>query len=236
MVLSTTFWKFCLSRSSRFWPRRRRLRLRNLPPQTTLRFFPRHEFWCLCAWMAPGFCRLLTKRERTSQHGSFRQNWRRVPRMSLLFCSLFSLVGPNHFCSSSCAATYSNAHKTKGTRRSKLEVWLEAQLPLKYPDLVFHFNRKDAIDGELDIYIPSINLAFELNGIFHYEPIYGKDKLNQIRNNDTRKFQACIEKGIELCIIDTSKQTYFKEQTARKYLDIVTNIIDIKIGWCPISL
>ena len=137
---------------------------------------------------------------------------------------------PNHFCSSSCAATYSNAHKTKGTRRSKLEVWLEAQLPLKYPDLVFHFNRKDAIDGELDIYIPSINLAFELNGIFHYEPIYGKDKLNQIRNNDTRKFQACIEKGIELCIIDTSKQNYFKEQTARKYLDIVTNIIDIKIG------
>ena len=137
---------------------------------------------------------------------------------------------PNHFCSSSCAATYNNAHKTKGNIRSKLEVWLEAQLPLKYPNLVLHFNRKDAINSELDIYIPSMNLAFELNGIFHYEPIFGKDKLSKIQNNDNRKFQACIEKGIELCIIDTSKQAYFKEQTARKYRDIVTNIIDIKIG------
>lgn len=142
---------------------------------------------------------------------------------------------PNHFCSQSCAATYNNAHKTKGNRRSKLEVWLEAQLPLKYPNLVFHFNRKDAINSELDIYIPSMNLAFELNGIFHYEPIFGKDKLSKIQNNDNRKFQACIEKGIELCIIDTSKQAYFKEQTAKKYLDIVTNIIDIKIGLSELS-
>src|ERR1700676_1173553 len=31
----------------------------------------------------------------------------------------------NSFCSRSCSAKYGNAHKTKGTRRSKLEVWLE---------------------------------------------------------------------------------------------------------------
>lgn len=31
----------------------------------------------------------------------------------------------NHFCSKSCAATYNNTHKTKGTRRSKLEIYLE---------------------------------------------------------------------------------------------------------------
>jgi hypothetical protein len=28
----------------------------------------------------------------------------------------------NNFCSSSCAATYNNKHKTTGTRRSKLEI------------------------------------------------------------------------------------------------------------------
>jgi len=44
-----------------------------------------------------------------------------------------------------------------------------------YPDLVIHFNKKDAINSELDIYIPSLKLAFELNGIFHYEPIFGKE-------------------------------------------------------------
>jgi hypothetical protein len=136
---------------------------------------------------------------------------------------------PNSFCSSSCAATYNNTHKTHGCRRSKLEIYFEQVLPTKYPDLEFHFNRKDAINSELDIYIPKIKLAFELNGIFHYEPIYGAGKLNQTQNNDRRKFQACLEQGIELCIIDTSSLNYFKPDKAQKYLDIIVNIINSKL-------
>ena len=81
----------------------------------------------------------------------------------------------------------------------------------------------------MDIYIPSLNLAFELNGIFHYEPIYGKDKLDQITNNDNRKFQACLERKIELVIIDSSSLNYFKPGKAKKYLDIIINIINLKI-------
>lgn len=133
-----------------------------------------------------------------------------------------------HFCSSSCSAIYNNTHKTKGYRRSKLEVWLEAELIRLYPNLEFHFNRKDTINSELDIYIPSLKLAFELNGIFHYEPIYGKEKLDQIKNNDTRKFQACLEHGVELCIINTSQFKTFKPKASQKYLDIISCIIDNK--------
>ena len=136
----------------------------------------------------------------------------------------------NHFCGSSCACTYNNTHKTHGYRRSKLEVWLEQKLPKRYPSLEFHLNSKDSINSELDIYIPSLKLAFELNGIFHYEPIYSKKKLKQTQNNDERKFQACIEKGIELCIVDTSKQKYFKEQTATEFLSIIAKIIVKKTG------
>lgn len=136
---------------------------------------------------------------------------------------------PNSFCSRSCAATFNNTHKTHGCRKSKLEKHLESLLPSLYPNLEFHFNRKDAINSELDIYIPSLELAFELNGIFHYEPIYGSDKLNQIKNNDSRKYQACLEKNIELCIIDTSGLKYFKPEKCQKYLDIITNIINTKI-------
>ena len=132
----------------------------------------------------------------------------------------------NYFCSQSCAGTYNNTHKTKGNRRSKLEKYLELQLIKLYPNLEIHFNRKDAINSELDIYIPSLKLAFELNGIFHYEPIYGNDKLQQIQNNDNRKFQACIEQGIELCIIDASSFTYFKSNKAQKYLNIIKKIIN----------
>lgn len=82
----------------------------------------------------------------------------------------------NNFCSSSCAATYNNTHKTTGTRRSKLEVWLETKLPEIYLNQEFHFNGKDTINSELDIYLPKLSLAFELNGIYHYEPIHGPKK------------------------------------------------------------
>ena len=136
---------------------------------------------------------------------------------------------PNSFCSSTCSGTYNSAHKKFGTRRSKLEKWLEEKLIVSYPSLEFRFNRKDTIYAELDIYIPTLNLAFELNGIFHYEPIFGDKKLQSTQTNDKRKFQACLEHNIELCIIDVSKEKYFKEHISKKYLDIITNIIESKL-------
>ena len=136
----------------------------------------------------------------------------------------------NHFCSKSCAAKWNNAHKKHGTRRAKIEVWLEEQLPIIFPGLEFQFNRKDAINSELDIYIPRLKLAFELNGLFHYEPIFGPEKLASIQNNDQRKFQACVEAGIELCIVDASSMTYFKPKKAQKYLDIISSVISKAIG------
>jgi len=132
---------------------------------------------------------------------------------------------PNHFCSQSCAATYNNKHKTHGNRRSKLEKWLEEQLTILYPKLEIHYNQKSVIESELDIYIPLLNIAFELNGIFHYEPIYGVNKLEQIQKNDHSKSKACHNAKIDLCIIDTSVQKYVKPSTSQKYLNIIINII-----------
>ncbi len=135
----------------------------------------------------------------------------------------------NIFCSKSCAATFNNKNKTHGTRRSKLESWLENELIKLYPNLEIHFNQKDAIGSELDIYIPSLNIAFELNGIFHYEPIFGVDKLEQIQENDQSKTKACIDAKIDLCIIDTSQQKYVKPKTSQKYLDIIINIVNERL-------
>lgn len=132
----------------------------------------------------------------------------------------------NHFCSHSCSTIYFNNHKTTGSCRSKLEAWLESQLISLYPSLGIHFNDKKTINSELDIYIPSLNLAFEINGILHYEPIYGVNKLNQTQNNDISKSKACHDAKIDLCIIDTSQQKYVKPSTSQKYLDIIINIIN----------
>ncbi|MBP7966674.1 hypothetical protein KAZ66_00180 [Candidatus Woesebacteria bacterium] len=136
----------------------------------------------------------------------------------------------NHFCTRSCAATFNNKNKTHGTRRSKLEVFLENKLHELYPNLDFIFNGKEAISSELDIYIPSLKLAFELNGIFHYEPIFGDNKLNQIQNNDSNKFQKCQEKGISLCVIDTSWIKYNKDSNFEKILKIIIDILHDLVG------
>ena len=136
----------------------------------------------------------------------------------------------HNFCSCSCSTTYNNQHKTIGNRRSKLEIWLESQMSRNYPSLVIKYNDKEAIQSELDIYIPSLRLAFELNGIFHYEPIYGVSKLSSIQKNDVGKFQKCIAKGIELCVIDVSTLKHFKIDKAIIFLEIITNIVNQRLN------
>lgn len=132
------------------------------------------------------------------------------------------------FCSRLCFRLYSNTHKI-GYKRSKLEMEIENNITEKYPLLEVHYNRRDTILSELDIYIPSLKLAFELNGIFHYEPIHGEERLKGIQNNDNRKILACAEKEIELCIINSTGLKHMRnKKEVTKYLNIVTSIIDQK--------
>lgn len=139
-------------------------------------------------------------------------------------------VTNKNFCSRTCSGIYNQKHKSTGTRRSKLEVWIEEQLSKSYPILEIQYNKTSAIKAELDIYIPSLNIAFELNGIFHYEPIYGVNKLQKIQVNDKSKSKACHDAKIDLCIIDTSGQKYVKPSTSQKYLDIILKIIKERLS------
>ena len=132
----------------------------------------------------------------------------------------------NTFCSKTCATTYNNKNKTHGTRRSKLEKYLEKQFAFLYPDLEILYANKQVIGAELDIYIPSLKLAFEIQGIFHYKPIYGQAKLESIQKNDLEKIKKCKESNINLIHIDVSKQSKVNPNTSNEYLKEICNIIE----------
>ena len=132
---------------------------------------------------------------------------------------------PNNFCSSSCSASYNNRHKTFGIRRSKMEILLEELIIEKFSNLNYSINNKNIIQSELDFYFPDLKFAIELNGIFHYKPIYGEEKLEQIKNNDKQKIIKCREHGIELCVIDISEVKYLNTSMKEKYKLIFTEIL-----------
>ena len=133
------------------------------------------------------------------------------------------------FCSRKCVSIWIS--KNGDTSRSKFEKWVEEQLTILHPNLVIRYNDRETLNGlELDVYIPSLKLAFEFNGIYHYEPIYGRERFDKIKINDGVKFQDCIKKNISLCVIDISKIKKFKSEREKKYINIISNVIQEKIG------
>lgn len=152
-----------------------------------------------------------------------------VSKKHCLYCNteFQGKTNDQKFCSLSCAAYYNNKHcKRIGSRRSKFELFVEQQIYKIFPTLSVLFNDNTAIKSELDIYFPTLKLAIEINGILHYEPIYGKDKLFQIQNNDNCKFQACLENNIELIILNIAECKNFNEKKMIGYWSLIYPIIN----------
>jgi len=120
----------------------------------------------------------------------------------------------HNFCSRSCNAKYQNAHKTLGvSRKSKAESYLASLIHADFRQLVVEENIRGVIPSglEFDLYIPAIQLAVELNGPLHYFPIYGQEKLELIRERDTRKQFEAQTLGCKLIVINISKIKYWPE-------------------------
>ena len=71
---------------------------------------------------------------------------------------------------------------------------------------VIHHYRADWLERqELDIFVPSLNLAVEYQGEQHFEPINawgGEEALEKTRQRDEIKRRKCKEKGIKLIYFD----------------------------------
>lgn len=130
----------------------------------------------------------------------------------------------NWFCNKSCRMTYFNIHhhinKDCNRNFSFPENYLIDLIQLNFPDLdIVQSDRLTLKSGlELDIHIPSIKLAIEINGPVHYMPIYGSEKLALTQLKDNMKFTEAHLLGISLLVIDVSflngrkKQIQFMEE------------------------
>lgn len=134
------------------------------------------------------------------------------------------------FCSAGCNLRYKQKLGLWNPNpRSSLEEWIEEKLNLIYPSLNILFNNRSIISsGELDIYIPSLKFAVEINGKYHYEPIYGKQAFEKRNRIDSKKLKECQNKNIDLLIIDMRNyschnKTHFEERN-KCLKQIVENI------------
>lgn len=147
----------------------------------------------------------------------------------LFLKNLFQIIKTKHnFCTKSCSATYQNKHKIIGIRRSKLEKFIEQQISQYFPQTKCLFNDHTAIGSELDIYLSDLKLAIQINGITHYQPIYGQKKFDKIKNGDFCKRIQCDLHHIKLFEIDVSRDTNF-DKTKNSRWNEIKSIIDLNL-------
>jgi hypothetical protein len=145
---------------------------------------------------------------------------------------------PLKFCNKSCRAKYFARVNNLGGQRSLMEQKLELYIREFFPSVILNINDRDILGGlELDLYLPELRFAIEVNGPCHFIPIWGEDTLKHTRRNDIIKSNYCQKKGIRLLYItdildrkhDNTEQI-FKTQIKPIIIDMIDECIIGKIS------
>lgn len=117
------------------------------------------------------------------------------------------------FCNRGCRMRYQIKHIIPKPR-SKAEIFLSSHIATTFPSLRIAKNDRRTLKCglEIDIFLPEINLAIELNGPCHYFTIYGEDSLKRVQRNDEIKQSEINSLGHKLIIVDISTLPTCKTQ------------------------
>jgi hypothetical protein len=136
-----------------------------------------------------------------------------------------------HFCGKRCLKKYAATHHLSETKpRSKIEAIIEEVLRAKFPSVNIQYNDRKTIKLELDIYLPDLKMAFEINGILHYKPIYGKAKLDRTKRNDKLKMGRCKKARIKLHVIDIRGLGHKQKRQVNELLDNIISKIERRLA------
>lgn len=89
---------------------------------------------------------------------------------------------------------------------SKLEKYILKVLLQK--GMVVEFHKEQTLSNtklQIDLFLPTMNLAIEVDGPSHFEPVWGKDSLNRNKKYDSKKEGLIIGKGWTLIRIKQTK-------------------------------
>ena len=70
-----------------------------------------------------------------------------------------------------------------------------------YPDAIYQYRTKWLGQQSLDVYIPSLKIAFEYQGIQHFSPVDyfgGEQKFKESQERDLRKSNLCKKNGVRI--------------------------------------
>jgi len=137
------------------------------------------------------------------------------------------MLSQHCFCSRKCSYLYRQSDNSFG-KRSTLEKWIEQKLTVDFPTISIEYNNITTINGELDIFIPTLDLAFEINGVGHYKPIYGVDNFKKRIKKDGEKIEECLARKIDLFVIDCKEFNTLKEDRDIKYYNRICEEISRK--------
>ncbi len=112
-------------------------------------------------------------------------------------------------------------HKTQNQIESYLKHWLkDTGHEITSDDRKTHGLRFTNNRGmEADIFVPDLKLVIEYQGIHHYEPIHGEERLKRQQTNDQEKREAFQKEGYVLIEIPYSEwQLGDSEQALRELI------------------
>lgn len=108
---------------------------------------------------------------------------------------------------------------------SKMEVFLKDELANRGYEVIFH--KKGLIvnqDLEIDLYLPTVNVAIEIDGPAHFFPIWGEANLKKHISADARKAGLLLNEGVCLIRVKHLSKT-FTNKNRRDVLEALVNLI-----------
>lgn len=111
---------------------------------------------------------------------------------------------------------------------SKLEKYLYEELLSAGYHTEFHKERILANQNlHLDIFLPTIGIAIEVDGLSHFEPIWGEDTLEKNKRADQTKAGLLLNAGIILIRVQCTKKTLsnkYKRDLLKKVLETLEKL------------